>query len=80
MMGSAERERLNLLKTVAQSRKEIQVLYTLSTFGSVTWSEQHFHLNFNASEGISLEISISERHISIVNPSNWAKLQIRLDY
>ncbi|KAK7123085.1 hypothetical protein R3I94_020010 [Phoxinus phoxinus] len=26
MMGSAERERLNLLKTVAQSRKEIQVL------------------------------------------------------
>ncbi len=29
MMGSAERERLDLLKTVAQSRKEIQVSYTL---------------------------------------------------
>ncbi len=35
MMGSAERERLNLLKTVAQSRKEIQVSYTLSAFGPI---------------------------------------------
>ncbi len=44
MMGSAERERLNLLKTVAQSRKEIQVSYTLSAFGFIAWSEQHFYL------------------------------------
>ncbi len=44
MMGSAERERLSLLKTVAQSRKEIQVSYTLSAFGFIAWSEQHLYL------------------------------------
>ncbi len=43
MMGSAERERLSLLKTVAQSRKEIQVSYTLSAFGPIAWSEQHLY-------------------------------------